>query len=370
MKKISLSGSLTHVVMVIILLVSFIGTGCGPSQEEIMAREQARLQAEAQAREAEEARRQAEETRKRAEQARLAKIRAAEVAGNEAARQGQSEKALAHYQQVLRNIERYSDQDQRVRQAIIKVVLSMPAPPPLPEGVMRSMVRAETKVKMGGAGSYEAASKEMEQAVLEAPWFADAYFNLGIVQEKAGKFGEAAQNLQLCLLAAPQSRNAAAIKAKIYELELMKEEEEKIQALQGSWNKGGYTVTIEGGKIRVEGNYSIQVDRKGRALEGFITISGHQEYWLNPYRNDYDYRGQPCQIPGETVPVTGVISEDGRTMEFRWMQSKYQTSFGGPVGFFADATKIFCSGVALVGKEEKTLKLEKSNQETKPSSGK
>jgi tetratricopeptide (TPR) repeat protein len=61
MKKISLSGSLTHVVMVIILLMSFIGTGCGPSQKEIMAREQARLQAEAQARAAEEAKQKEEE---------------------------------------------------------------------------------------------------------------------------------------------------------------------------------------------------------------------------------------------------------------------------------------------------------------------
>jgi hypothetical protein len=48
MKKISLIGSLTHAVMVIILLVSFIGTGCRPSQDEIIAREQMRLRAEGQ----------------------------------------------------------------------------------------------------------------------------------------------------------------------------------------------------------------------------------------------------------------------------------------------------------------------------------
>ncbi len=353
--------------ILVIALAAFMCHGCGPTNEEIMAMEQARVERETQARAEAEASRQAEEARRQAEEARLAQVRAIETAGDEAARQGELEKALDNYQQVLKNVQRYGEQDQRVRQDVIKVVRAMPGPPPLPESVMRSMVRAETKIKMGGAGSYEAAAAEMEQAVLDAPWLADAYYNLSIVKEKGGKFGQAIQNLQLCLLADPQNRNAAAIQAKIYELEVLKEDQEKMQALQGSWNKGSITVTLEGEKILVNGGF-IQVTRKGRALEGFITISGHQEYWFNPYTNSTDYRGKPCQIPGETVPVTGIISEDGRTMEFRWMESKYQTTFGGPEGFFADATEVFCSGVALVGKEERTFKIEKDNQETKPAS--
>jgi tetratricopeptide (TPR) repeat protein len=145
--------------------------------------------------------------------------------------------------------------DQQVREEIIKVVRAMPAPPPLPENVMRSMVRGETKLKMGGTGSYEAAAKEMEQAVMEAPWFVDGYYNLGIVQEKAGNFWQGAQNLRLCLLAAPNSRNAAAIQAKVYELEVMEEEQKKMSALQGVWYDGQkyeYALKVEGKKILLQ----------------------------------------------------------------------------------------------------------------------
>lgn len=344
-----------------ITLVIFAAMGCGPTREEIMAREKARLEAEARGKAAAEARRQAEE-------ARLEKIRAAEAAGDEAAQQGQFERALEHYQEVLRNVPRYSDQDQRVRQAVIKVVRAMAAPP-LPETVLRSMVRGEARVKMGGAGSYEAASEEIEQAVLAAPWLADGYYNLGVIQEKAGKFSEATQNFRLYLLAAPQSRNATAVQVKIYELELMKEEKDKEQSLQGSWlsvsGNVEYRVMIEGGKIQAQGNgYSIQAEKKGHALEGFISISSQKE--------------GVCDIPGEKNPVSGTISGDGRSMVFRFIRSEYKTSqewvqdaFWGNLG-----GKHVCTGVTILGKKDTELKLVRrdgqdtgeSNQETQKSS--
>ena len=56
------------------------------------------------------------------------------------------------------------------------------------------MTRGDTKVRMGGTGAYAAAAAEMEQAVLAAPWNADYYFRLGMVQERAEMYGEASQN--------------------------------------------------------------------------------------------------------------------------------------------------------------------------------
>lgn len=183
--------------------------GCGPSIEEIRAREQARLEQEERAR-------QAEETRRKAEEERMARLRAIEEAGNEAARAGRLQEALNVYRDLLGEVSRYGEQDQRVRQSLIRVVRAMPAPPPLPDGVMRSMVRAETMVKMGGGGNYAAAGREIEDAVAAAPWLADAYYNLGIVQEKGELYEKAMRNFELCLAAAPQSPNAGAIQAKIY----------------------------------------------------------------------------------------------------------------------------------------------------------
>lgn len=212
---------------VCLLVGVVLAPGCGPSRQEIMAMEQARIAAEAE-------RARVAEVKRQEEEARVARIRAEETAGNEAAGSGRFEKALGHYRTVLNQVPRYDELDQRVRQAVIKMVLGMPAPPPIPDSVSRSMVRGEAKLKMGGTGSYEAAAREMEQAVLEAPWLANGYYNLGIVQENAEMFGQAIQNQKLYLIASPRSRNANAVQAKIYELEVLQEDQAKVLALAGT----------------------------------------------------------------------------------------------------------------------------------------
>ncbi len=334
-----------------IIMVVFAGTGCGPTKEEIRADEEATLKAEARERAAEEARRQEKLT----EEARIQKARVAEASGDEAARQGQLERALEYYREVLKNVARHSDQDQRVRQAVIKVVQAMPTPPAVPESALRSKVEGETMLKRGGAESYEAASKEMEQAVLAAPWWAEGYSILGTIREKQGKFAEALQNLQLYVLAAPPSSGTRSAQAKIYEIEALKEQQEEEQITQATWrsvpDNVEYRIALEGGKFRAEAktqekrkNYSIQAEKKGRALEGLINISS--------------YVDSTCDIPGETNPVSGTISEDGRSIEFRFVQSKYTAAkkYDKHVELSAETP---CAGIILVGKEEQTIKLVK-----------
>ncbi len=332
--------------LVAIFLLAGLLPGCGPTHEEIMAMEQERLQREARERQEAETRRQAEEARRQAEQER---IRAIVTACSDSAAQGQLDIALMRCQEALKNFERYSDQDRQVRETIIKVVRAMPAPPPIPEETLRSTARGEAKVKMGGAGSYEGAAREMEQAVLTAPWLADAYFNLGIVQEKGDMFAQAIQNLRLYLLAAPQSPNAKAIQAKIYGLEVMREEQEKVQSLAGSWRSSGgniYKVTIEGKKIRVGGSASDKLtsggvqkvwrvfdfDKKGDSLEGSASISRESS--------------NGCNFPNETVPASGVIGGDGPT-KLTWKETSYQWKYQGGV----------CTGVSSLGKDERFIEL-------------
>jgi tetratricopeptide (TPR) repeat protein len=336
--------------LVTIFLLAGLLPGCGPTHEEIMAKEQERLQREARERQEAEARRQAEESKRQAEQAKQERIRIAVAAGSEAAAGGQLGVALRRLQEALRDIERYSDQDRHVREAIIKVVRAMPAPPPIPEETLRSMTRGEAKLKMGGGGSYEGAAKEMEQAVLAAPWLADGYFNLGIVQEKAEMFGQAIQNFQLCIFAVPQSPNAKAVQAKIYGLEVMREEQEKVKSLAGSWRSSGgntYKVTIEGRKIRIEGSASdkatdgsllktwrvFDLEKKGGSLEGSVSIT------RNPSNG--------CSFPIETVPASGISGGDGRFTKISWKESAYRWTWQGKI----------CTGVSSLGKEEGSLEL-------------
>jgi tetratricopeptide (TPR) repeat protein len=353
-----LDGRLWRKLTIGFLVGAALATGCGPSQEEIMAREQARVEretrqrqlAEEARRQAEEARRQAEEAKRKAEEARRERIRATMAAGDEAARMGQSETALNRYREALGDVERYSDQDRQLRQEIITSVRKMAPPPPIPGEALRYMARGEAKVKMGGPGSFKAAAEEMEQAALAAPWVADAYFNLGIVQEKAEMYRQSIRNLRLYLFAAPQSPNANAIQAKIYGLEVLQEEQEKTRSLAGSWrSKGGntYNVTVQGKKIGIDGSmtaaltdgskqkwwYVLDLEKKGSALEGTVAISREGNHG--------------CYFPNETVPASGEIRPDGNSMKIDWKESMYTWTWQGSV----------CTGVSSLGKQGSFLEL-------------
>lgn len=57
---------------------------------------------------------------------------------------------------------------------------------------------------------------EFDQATLAAPWYGDAYFNLGVAQDKAENYEAALRSLKLAQLATPGSKD---IKALIYQVE-------------------------------------------------------------------------------------------------------------------------------------------------------
>jgi tetratricopeptide (TPR) repeat protein len=331
------------------------------AQQQLQAENEARAKAQA------EAQRLAAEAQRQAEEARQARIRAIETAGDDAAKNGQFQIALENYQQSLSGIARYSVEDQRVRQAIINVVHSMQTPPAAPESVTRSMVRAEMRLKEGGAGAYEDAAKEMEQAVLEAPWLANAYYNLGIVKEQAGKFDEATQDFQLCLLADPRAQNTEAIKVKIYQLEVLKEDQDKLQALQGTWKEANsdwqWSLTVNDKRIVLEQMGSsnpirIEADVQGRGLQGIWSMPAYtpsgvfHDIWSVVYWHT-------CTRPNETEPLTGTISDDGNSIELKFPTQEYQETLKDWMAVVDDHDPDRCQSLALLGKTDVTVKIER-----------
>ena len=330
----------------LLVLLPLFFIACGPTVEQIRAREEQRQRSE-------ESRIREAEARRVAEEGRRNRIRAATESGNEAARNQQFDVAFKKYSEALTEVQRYSEEDSRIRETIVRLAASMPSPPPAGDEALRFMVRGQAKVKMGGMGSYETAVEEMEKAIKAAPWWADGYFNLGLIQEKAGQYPEALGNLNLYLLAAPRSPDAKAVQMKIYEIEVAKEVAEKNLALQGTWrnakDNSHYEVSLDGGKkmvIKATGReslgYSIKVDKNGQGLEGFITIPGRH----------YDY----CDLPGETNPVVGTVADDGSSIELRFQISRYSTS-NRFVGLSLGGWE--CTGVTLLNKDDATLRLEK-----------
>lgn len=118
--------------------------------------------------------------------------------------------------------------DHSLREKIIKLALEIKLSPAIPDEAERHFFRGAAFIKDAkDVNDFKAAVAELEKAVLLAPWFADAYYNLAIAQSKAGDYSGAARSLRLYLLAAPDASDTRQAKALMYEMEVKAEKAEK-----------------------------------------------------------------------------------------------------------------------------------------------
>jgi len=123
---------------------------------------------------------------------------------------------LQQYVEQLRK----NPNDKALREKIIKLAAGMKPAPEVPEDAERHMARGTTFArKASDNAGYRKAIAEFEGAINAAPWLPLAYYNLGVMQEKAGLFTEAIQSLNFYLKAAPDAKNSREVKNKIYALE-------------------------------------------------------------------------------------------------------------------------------------------------------
>jgi tetratricopeptide (TPR) repeat protein len=124
--------------------------------------------------------------------------------------------------------------DEALRRKSIELALAIKPAPAVPEEAERRMARgaaavAEAKEKAG----YLDAAKEFEAATLAAPWWGDAYYNLGVAYDKAGKPIEALAALKLAVAADPASKDA---KTLMYQVEFRADKaRDPLSALAGAW---------------------------------------------------------------------------------------------------------------------------------------
>lgn len=110
--------------------------------------------------------------------------------------------------------------DDSLRQRIIGLALVAHPPLAIPEEARRQFVKGVTLQREArDTVALALAAHAYDQALLLAPWWADAYYNLGIVLEELGRFGKAIEALHLYLAAHPDAEDARAVKDKIYALE-------------------------------------------------------------------------------------------------------------------------------------------------------
>jgi hypothetical protein len=146
-----------------------------------------------------------------------------EAAGDAALQEGKLYDALHDYEAALNLLPTEwapQDVEQRLEQKAIKLVLRMNPKPAIPQDAMRHMAYAETAFQEAkGPADLDNAVQELNKALRLAPWWGAAYKNLGLLDEKASRYADAARNLQLYLLATPNAPDAQAIQMKIYSLQ-------------------------------------------------------------------------------------------------------------------------------------------------------
>lgn len=109
--------------------------------------------------------------------------------------------------------------------AVSALLLSSVNAQAVSEGARRHMARGQAAVEMAKSPEdYEQAIKEFQQAARLAPNWPDVYYNLGLVQEKAGKFKDAAGSLRQYLKLAPNSPDAEAVRTLADKLEFKAEQ--------------------------------------------------------------------------------------------------------------------------------------------------
>jgi len=126
-----------------------------------------------------------------------------------------------------------SPSDSALREKIIRLALTLKPSPALPDEAERRMVRGGAAFNGAtSAADYQAAAKEFEQATLAAPWYGEAYYNLGVAQDKAEDYDAALRSLKLAALASPGSKDAEKLS---YAVEFRKEKALSGPDFSGCW---------------------------------------------------------------------------------------------------------------------------------------
>ena len=171
------------------------------------------------------------------------------------------------------------------------------------EEARRHMARGMAAVEMAKSPEeYGSAMREFQEASRLAPDWPDPHYNLGLVQEKSGKFREAVASLKEYLRLAPDAPDASNIKELIYKLEYKAEQvltvPEIIEVLvslsdEKIWQVVGDCKTDNTDKRAYNGNFNWRGFNFER--EGHDAVKSLKDFQYDPY------------LTFQTLKVTGPV---------------------------------------------------------------
>ncbi len=225
----------------------------------------------------------------------------------------------------------------------------------------RYLIRGIAAIEMAKSEKELAgAAEQFAKATQIAPDLAAAWYNLGSVQAKLGRYKEAMDSYQHYLNLSPKAEDAPKIRDEIIKLEYRMEQATKVAALAGTWvdNYGRYfelemsgsritltsrrspddndvisTYTLVG-KVPVSQaiNETFQLEMAGQGLSGKWSKDG--------------YQADKCTIPPLASNAEGEVSLEENKIVLRHIDTKY--SAATQLNILDD----FCLGVKVTEQKE------------------
>jgi tetratricopeptide (TPR) repeat protein len=215
-------------------------------------------------------------------------------------------------QQMVEQLQK-NPADNALREKIIKLAQEIKPAPAVPEEAERRMARGTAAFKVAkSTADYGDAVREFEQSTLAAPWYGDAYHNLGVAQDKAGQHEAALRSLKLALLASPDSKE---IKGIIYEVEyrIERANSPEVRAAQEKEKQDTFLRSLDGAKFvrREESSFIIDYIRE---IHGTTLILKKRLVWAGPANlKGWQSMGHKPNRIGEEI-------EEGR---YQWDNGKF-----------------------------------------------
>jgi hypothetical protein len=204
------------------------------------------------------------------------------------------------------------------------------------------LVRGMAAIEMAKSDDELAAAvEEFKRATEIDPTMAAAWYNMGAVQAKIGRFRDAIGSYNRYLALAPQADDARKIKDEVIKLGYRLEQSEKFQSLSGAWISPGGTwarIDADGGKLtirmkqlsfpesadvwmyddpiahpnifEIRGNLTIRLESRGSKMAGMLEIpaGAASSEW--------------CALPGENNQVEGSLDKGRILLKMKKMKFK------------------------------------------------
>ncbi|HLY97153.1 MAG TPA: tetratricopeptide repeat protein [Sideroxyarcus sp.] len=210
-----------------------------------------------------------------------------------------------------------------------------------------------------------AAVDEFKKATEIDPTMTAAWYNMGAVQAKLGRFKDAIDSYNHYLNLAPQADDARKIKDEVIKLGYRLEQSEKFNTLSGQW------ITPDGAFAKVDADNGKLLIRVGR-----IDFTGSADLWMYDkpvaHPNIYEIGSNPqirleargnklagsleipgesgfsgwCSLPAERIQVEGT-ADKGRIL-LKMKKTKFKVVMNGNDSIFA-SPKVRCDEVTPTG---------------------